>query len=166
MPPEIRAQLENHIPEEPSKEIRAYYKDMAKPEGSTPAKVQEYNFYVAQLKEGEEKISFIEWRKLFSGRLDTENLTPSQAMAAVRSVENEANNRRDDLNGDLAELSPTEAVKRVAKDRGWPMDDLYGLAVGQKSGAEPKAAPAAETRTGPEGQVYEKGADGLWRERK
>ena len=70
----------------------------------------------------------------------------------------------DDLNGDLAEMTFPQAVEHIAKERGWDMEGLYGLAMGQKPGAKPEAA--AETRTGPDGQVYEKGADGLWREKK
>ena len=70
----------------------------------------------------------------------------------------------DDLNGDLSEVTFPQAVRHVARERGWDMDNLYALSMGQKPGAEPEAA--VETRTGPDGKVYEKGADGLWLEKK
>ena len=162
MPPEIRTQLEGHIPEEPSKEIRAYYRNMGKTEGATPASIQEYNFYKAQVPAGEKPMPYIEFQKPH----DRDNLSPGQALAAARSVEGETKARMDTLNGDLAERTYPQALAHVAKERGWDMDVLYGAAMGQKPGAEPEAAPAVETRTGPEGQVYEKGADGLWREKK
>ena len=71
----------------------------------------------------------------------------------------------DDLNGDLAGMEYQQAVELVAKARGVTnVQDLYALSMGQKPGAEPEAA--TETRTGPDGKVYEKGADGLWMEKK
>ena len=164
MQPDIWEQIKSDIPEEPSKEARAYFKDLVKPEGSTPASIQEYNFYKAQVPGGEKAMSYIEFRKLLRGPLDPDNLSPGQAMAAVRSVENEVNNRRDDLNGDLSEMTVTEANKFIFNERKWPRELLYALSVGQKPGAEPEAA--VETRTSPDGKVYEKGADGLWLEKK
>ena len=55
-----------------------------------------------------------------------------------------------------------QGVRYVARERGWDMDNLYALSMGQKPGAAPEAA--VETRTDPnDGQVLEKGADGRWR---
>ena len=165
MQPEIWAQIESDIPEEASKEARAYFRDLVKPEGATPASIQEYNFYKAQVPAGEKAMPYIDFRKMMRGPLDRENLSPSQAQGVIRSIENEVKFRMDDLNGDLSEMTFPEAVRFVAKERKVSdINDLYALSMGQKPGAEPEAA--TETRTGPDGQVYEKGADGLWMEKK
>ena len=165
MQPDIWEQIKADIPEEASKEARAYFKDMAKPEGATPASIQEYNFYKAQVEAGEKAMSYIEFRQLMRKPADQDNLSVSQALSVISSIEGEAKSRMDDLNGDLAEMTFPEAVKVVAKGRKVSdMQDLYAYSMGQKPGAEPEAA--VETRTGPGGKVYERGADGLWLEKK
>ena len=166
-PPEMRAKLEQLIPEEGSKQVRADLKDLVRPErtGSKAASIQEYEYYKRELQPGEKAMSYLEFGKIKRLHPDRDTLSVNQAMAAIRSIEGEAKTRMDDLNGDLAEMTFPQAVEHIARERGGPaMKDLYARSMNQKPGAEPEAE--AETRTGPDGKVYEKGADGLWLEKK
>ena len=62
MQPDIWEQIKADIPEEASKEARAYFRDLVKPEGATPASIQEYNFYKAQVPAGEKAMPYIDFR--------------------------------------------------------------------------------------------------------
>ena len=167
-PPEMRAKLEQLIPKKGSKQVRADLKDLVRPErtGSKAASIQEYEYYKGQaVAAGEDPMLYAEFRKTMRLHPDRDNLSVNQALAVLRSIEGEVKSRMDALNGDLAEMEYRQAVEFVAKARGVTnVQDLYALSMGQKPGAEPEAA--AETRTGPDGKVYEKGADGLWMEKK
>ena len=64
-PPEMREKLEQLIPEEGSKQIRADFKDLVRPEraGSKAASIQEYEYYKGQVPGGEDAMPYTEFRK-------------------------------------------------------------------------------------------------------
>ena len=170
MPPDIWASIEHEIPLEASKEVRARFREILRSEktGSKAASIQEFEYMKGELQPGEKGPSYREWMKIRLLRPDRDKVSPTQALGMVRSVEGETKSRLD-WNGDLNDIDPEmtfpQGVRYVARERGWDMDNLYALSMGQKPGAAPEAA--VETRTDPnDGKVYEKGADGLWLEKK